>query len=180
MPLVHCWKHCAFQAMRRRRRSNLIRTMPTRMHFERTRRAFGRYASGFDHVERALAINPSCAVAYHFKGWLQILPAGPLKDVSAILRGIRLDPHRAASPLVRSQIAMSYYIEGDYETTVAEAAAPDRRPPRSSLWLPLAGCRVGPTGPKRRSSGRAGQGDSDRTRCVPPVCGPACTVDESG
>ena len=76
--LVRCWKHCAFQGMRHRRPSNSIRTMPTRTGFERTPLGnLGDYASGFDHVERALSINPSCALAYHFKGWLQIFTGRP-------------------------------------------------------------------------------------------------------
>jgi adenylate cyclase len=84
--------------------------------------SLGEYASGFDHVERALAINPSCALAHHFKGWLQIFTDRPAEGRGATLRSIRLDPHRAAYPFVRSQIAMSYYIEGDYEATATETA----------------------------------------------------------
>jgi adenylate cyclase len=66
-------------------------------------------------------INPSCATAHHTKGWLQIFTGRPAEGRHAILLGIRLDPRRAFYPFVRSHIVMSYYIECDYETTVAEA-----------------------------------------------------------
>jgi len=81
----------------------------------------GNYAGGFDHAERALAINPSCAMAYHSKGWLQIFTGRPAEGREAILQGIRLDPRRASYPAVRAHIVLSHYIEGDYEATVAEA-----------------------------------------------------------
>jgi adenylate cyclase len=103
--------------------------------------SLGDYASGFDHVERALSINPNCAMAYYFKGWLQIFTGQPAEGRDATLRSIRLDPRRASYPFVRSQIAMSYYIEGDYETAADEAARviadrPDH--PYAYRWLAAA------------------------------------------
>jgi adenylate cyclase len=103
--------------------------------------SFGDYASGFDHIERALSINPSCATAYYIKGWLLIFTGQPAEGRDAILRSIRLDPRRASYPFVRSQIAMSYYIEGNYETTAAKAARviadrPDH--PYAYRWLAAA------------------------------------------
>ena len=37
----------------------------------------GNYAAGFAHAERALSINPNCAMAYHAKGWLMIFTDRP-------------------------------------------------------------------------------------------------------
>jgi adenylate cyclase len=103
--------------------------------------SLGDYASDFDHIERAPSINPSCAMAYYFKGWLQIFTGQPAKGRDATLHSTRLDPRRASYPFVRSQIAMSYYIEGDYETTADEAARviadrPDH--PYAYRWLAAA------------------------------------------
>jgi adenylate cyclase len=81
----------------------------------------GDYAGGFEHVDRALSINPNCAQAHRVKGWLQIFTGQPAEGRQAILYGIRLDPRRVSYPFVRSNIIMSYYIEGDYETTAIEA-----------------------------------------------------------
>jgi adenylate cyclase len=103
--------------------------------------SLGNYASGFDHVERALSINPSCAMAYFFKGWLQVFTGRLAEGRNATLHSIRLDPRRASYPFVRSQIAMSYYIEGDYETTAAEAArliADRPNHPYAYRWLAAA------------------------------------------
>ena len=101
----------------------------------------GDYAAGFDHAERALSINPNCAVAHHAKGWLMIFTGQPAEGRDAILRSNRLDPRRASYPFVRNQIAMSYYLQSDYETTVAEAARlisdrPDH--PYAYRWLAAA------------------------------------------
>jgi adenylate cyclase len=103
--------------------------------------SFGDYSAGFDHVERALSINPNCAMAYFFKGWLQTFAGRPAEGRDAILRSIRLDPRRASYPHTRSQVAMSYYLECDYETTVAEATRliadrPDL--PHAYRWLAAA------------------------------------------
>jgi adenylate cyclase len=82
----------------------------------------GDYAGGFDHIEWSLSINPNCARAYSIKGWLQIFTDQPTEGRQSILWANRLDPRRASYPHVRSQIAMSYYLDCEYETAVAEAA----------------------------------------------------------
>ena len=101
----------------------------------------GDHAGGFEHVERALSINPNCARAYHVKGWLKIFTGRPAEGRQAIVDGIRLDPRRASYPFVRSHIVMSHYIEGDYATTVTEAERliadrPDH--PYAYRWLAAA------------------------------------------
>ena len=116
----------------------------------------GDYAAGFGYVERALSINPNCAMAYHYKGWLQIFTGRPSEGRQAILWGIRLDPRRASYPFVRSQLVMSYYIECDYETAVAEAARLIADRPGSSLSYRMACSGTGPARSERRSSGRTG------------------------
>jgi adenylate cyclase len=101
----------------------------------------GDYVGAFKHIEQALSINPNCAYAHHVKGWLQIFTGQPAAGRQAILFGIRLDPRKASHPLTRSHIAMSYYIESDYENTVAETARliadrPDH--PYAYRWLAAA------------------------------------------
>jgi adenylate cyclase len=103
--------------------------------------SLGDYAGGFAHVERALLINPNCALAYHVKGWLLIFAGRPAEGREAMLFGVRLDPRRASYPHVRSHIVMSYYLECDYERTVTEATRlivdrPDH--PYAYRWLAAA------------------------------------------
>ena len=81
----------------------------------------GDHATGFGYVERALSIDENCAIAHHYKGWLQMLTGRPSEGRQSILWGIRLDPRRASFLNVRTHVVMSYYIECDYETAVAEA-----------------------------------------------------------
>jgi adenylate cyclase len=69
-----------------------------------------------DHVERALAISPSCARAYHVRGMNLVFNGHPAEARSDLFLALQLDPHRAGWPLV--QIALSYYFERDYEKAI--------------------------------------------------------------
>ena len=82
----------------------------------------GDYAACAAYAEQALSINPSCVLAYRDKGWLRIFTGRPADGRETILYGIRLDPRLGSNPSVRSIIAMSYYFEQDYESTVVETA----------------------------------------------------------
>jgi adenylate cyclase len=118
----------------------------------------GDYTGSFHHVERALLVNPNCAMAHHIKGWLQIFTGQPAEGRGAILYGIRLDPRRASYPFVRSHLVMSYYIEGDYETTVAEAERviadrPDH--PYAYRWLAAALGQLGRSNEARAALDKA-------------------------
>jgi adenylate cyclase len=81
----------------------------------------GNLARGFEHVERALAINPNCAPAYFAKGWLLMFSGQPAEGREAILFSFRLDPRSASDVTARCNVAMTYYFERDYENAVAAA-----------------------------------------------------------
>jgi adenylate cyclase len=118
----------------------------------------GHHAAGFDHAERALSINPNCAGAHYAKGWLQIFTSRPAEGRQTILYSIRLDPRRASYPFVRNAIALSYYFEGDYETTVAEAArlmADHPNHPLAYRWLAAALGQLGRTDEARAALDKA-------------------------
>ena len=80
----------------------------------------GDFATCAAYVERALSINPSCFLAWRYKGWLAIFTGRPAEGRETILYGLRFDPRMAFNPSVRSVIAMSYYFERDYATALAE------------------------------------------------------------
>ena len=82
----------------------------------------GDRAGGFDHVERALSMNPNCVPAYHAKGWLLLFSGRPAEGREMILSAMRLDPRSAANVAFRGQIAISHYFEHDYESAVAVAS----------------------------------------------------------
>jgi adenylate cyclase len=101
----------------------------------------GDHAAGFGYVERALSIDQNCAIAHHYKGWLQMLTGRPYEGRQSILWGVRLDPRRASFLNVRSHVVMSYYIQCDYEMAVAEATrliADRPGSPYSLGWLAAA------------------------------------------
>ena len=82
----------------------------------------GDRAGGFDHVERALSMNPNCVPAYHAKGWLLLFSGWPAEGREMILSAMRLDPRSAANVAFRGHIAISHYFEHDYESAVAVAS----------------------------------------------------------
>jgi adenylate cyclase len=69
-----------------------------------------------DHVERALAISPSCAAAYHVRGMNLVFSGHPSEGRSDLFLALQLDPHRLGLPLI--QVAISYYMEQNYEKAV--------------------------------------------------------------
>ena len=89
--------------------------------------------------------------------------------MSTILCGIRLDPRWASYPFVRSHIAMSYYFECDYETTVAEATRliadhPDH--PYAYRWLAAALGQLGRTDEARTRWTRRSRQHRTRSACM--------------
>jgi adenylate cyclase len=69
-----------------------------------------------DHVERSLAISPSCATAYHVRGMNLVFSGHPSEARSDLSLALQLDPHQSGLPLV--QMALSYYFEHDYEKAI--------------------------------------------------------------
>ena len=118
----------------------------------------GDHAACAAYAERALSINQNCVLAYRAKGWTRIFTGRPAEGRGTILSGIRLDPRLGSNPSVRSIIAMSYYFERDYETTVAEttrliADHPDH--PWAYRWLAAALGQLGRTGEARAALDKA-------------------------
>ena len=81
----------------------------------------GDFARGFDHVERALSINPNCVLAYRAKGWLLMNSGRPTEGREAILFAMRIDPRSTLDVVPQSHIVETYYMECDYESAVATA-----------------------------------------------------------
>jgi adenylate cyclase len=73
--------------------------------------------AAWDHVEKALAISPSCAVAYQVKGLLLVHSGHPAKGRENFLLALQHDP-RTMDVRVSALLGMSYYFEYDYENAV--------------------------------------------------------------
>jgi adenylate cyclase len=69
-------------------------------------------------------MNPNCALAHLVNGWLLVFYAGrTAAGRDAIQFGMRLDPSRITDLWVRTVVALSHYLDGDYDKTVAVAKA---------------------------------------------------------
>jgi adenylate cyclase len=88
-------------------------------HLSQSLGALGDFSGAFEHVERALSIDPNCVPAYHAKGWLLVYSGRPAEGREATLFAMRLDPRSKLNMRRRGYIAMSYYFEGDYENAFA-------------------------------------------------------------
>ena len=73
----------------------------------------------------------------------------PAKGRDVLLAALRLNPRGETAARVRAQIAMSYYLEGDYVSAVDAAKQASRGPSRPSVGLSLAGGFVGTAWPDR-------------------------------
>ena len=74
-----------------------------------------------DGVSLALSINPSSSWANSVKGAILCFSGKPHQARDALLTALRLNPHGPISVIPLTQIAISYYFEGNY-LQAAEAA----------------------------------------------------------
>jgi adenylate cyclase len=112
----------------------------------------GDHAGACDHVERARSINPNCALAHLVSGWLLVFAGRTAEGRDAIQFGTRLDPSRITDLWVRTVVALSHYLDGDYDKTVAIAKAMvSDRPDVSSAYRWMAA-----------ALGQLGRGDEAR------------------
>lgn len=75
------------------------------------------FKTASDHVERALSISPSCALAHQTRGWLLMFSGQPALGRESLLLALQHDP-RPQDVALRVQISISYYFERNYEKAV--------------------------------------------------------------
>jgi adenylate cyclase len=76
----------------------------------------GEIKSALEHVERALSISPSCAIAHEARGTILIFNKEPRKARKSLALALELDPR--AFQYSRMQIGISFYFERNYEEAV--------------------------------------------------------------
>jgi adenylate cyclase len=69
--------------------------------------------AALDHVELALSISPSCAIAHQVKGLILNFSGQPAKGRESLLLAMQHDPRGMKLP-ISPLIGMSYYFERDY------------------------------------------------------------------
>ena len=99
----------------------------------------GEIKSALEHVERALSISPSCAIAHEAKGTILLFNKEPREARKSLSLALELDPR--AFQYARNQIGISHYFERDYESAVdvlRSMIADNPRNPLTYRWLAAA------------------------------------------
>jgi adenylate cyclase len=80
--------------------------------------ARGVYQDALDEIERALAISPNLASAHGVLGAVLMWSGRPKEGRVALEHSIRLDPRQPNLALQLSQVAISFYLCGEYDAAV--------------------------------------------------------------
>lgn len=101
----------------------------------------GDVGSAVEEAVVALAVKPDCASALGVKGAALISTGRRREGRAAIGRFLRLSPHDPVLPVRLTQVATSYYLDGDYIETARIAKQVTRRFPHHPFayrWLAAA------------------------------------------
>lgn len=89
------------------------------------------YPRAFEHLEKAVSIDPSLAMAWHLRGLLKAR-AGDYDDaIGSLQNSIRLKPEQ---PEVLLALADCYRKKGDFESALDIAFRAMTKDPESSVW----------------------------------------------
>ena len=80
--------------------------------------ARGGYQDALAEIERALAISPNLASAHGVLGAVLMWSGRPKEGRGALEHSIRLDPRQPNLALQLSQVAISFYLSGEYDAAV--------------------------------------------------------------
>jgi adenylate cyclase len=81
----------------------------------------GNYEGAVTEVERALAISPNLASGHGILGSTLIFSGRPREGLSALEKGIRLDPRDPRSGVSVNQVVLALYFSRDYEGAIQAA-----------------------------------------------------------
>ncbi|MFQ5927965.1 MAG: adenylate/guanylate cyclase domain-containing protein, partial [Terriglobia bacterium] len=83
----------------------------------------GEYEPGVEAVERAIALNPSAAIAYHFLGCVLEFAGRPAEAIPHLERVTAFDPRYRFKSAALADLALSRFLIGDFEQAVESAKA---------------------------------------------------------
>ncbi len=78
-------------------------------------------ATGARLLDRAIALGPSLAVAWHFSGWIRIYLGQAEVAINHMERAIRLDPLDPLLYNVQNGVAAAHFLAGHYDTAAVWA-----------------------------------------------------------
>jgi adenylate cyclase len=110
-----------------------------------------------DHVEIALSISPSCAIAHQTRGLILVFSGHPVEAREHLLLAIQHDPRGMKLP-VSSNIGMTYYFGRDYgkaANSLRRTLVDNPTDPQALRWLAAALGQLGRTDEARTALSEA-------------------------
>ena len=147
---IRCWR--CHTSMTPWRTGQKIRRAPSRRHCEAAHRAvelddedwlshalFGiallwtsrNHDRALEEVERAIALNPSAAIAYQFLGCVALFAGRPTQAVPALETVLHLDPQYQSRSLILADLSLARLLLGDVDDAVAAATDAVQREPEN-------------------------------------------------
>jgi adenylate cyclase len=78
----------------------------------------GERATGLSAIQRALELNPNCALAWNFSGWVQGFSNRPAPAIEALQRAMRLSPLDPQRWMFEGGLALAHLVAGRYEEAI--------------------------------------------------------------
>ena len=103
--------------------------------------------AALDHVELALSISPSCAIAHQTRGLILNFSGHPAKGRESLLLALQHDPRGMKLPM-SSNVGMTYYFERDYRKAAdsfRRTLADNPTDPQALRWFAAALGQLGRT-----------------------------------
>jgi adenylate cyclase len=106
----------------------------------------GERAAGLSAIERALELNPNCALAWNFSGWVQGFSNRPGPAVEACEQAMRLSPLDPQRWMFEGGLAQAHLVAGRYEEAIEWADRALHENPRAMAVLQLKAAACGQLG----------------------------------
>jgi len=95
-------------------------------------------------IDRALALNPNLATAWHFGGWVSVWLGEPEVAIKRVGRAMRLSPVDPFAFLAQGSIALAHFVAGRYDEALSWAQRSIRERPNflPSIRIYAASCAM--------------------------------------
>jgi TolB-like protein len=90
----------------------------------------GQHASGLNAIERSIALNPNCALAWAFCGWARGFVNRPAPAIEALRQAMRLSPLDPQRWIFFGGLSLAHLVAGHHEEAVEWADRALRENPR--------------------------------------------------
>jgi tetratricopeptide (TPR) repeat protein len=104
----------------------------------------GEVHDGAAFINRALALNPNLATAWHFGGWVSVWLGEPQTAIDRVERAMRLSPLDPFAYLAQGSVALAHFAAGHYEEALSWAQRSIRERPNflPSIRIFAASCAM--------------------------------------